>query len=119
VTWSSAWLAMSKQGALSVAVPDAFYVAAGQWMWADVQSIVVRTAGDAAALAPAVRRAIWSASRNLAIVRMATMEEIVAASEAERRFALIVFRGLRAFRARACRDRGVATADPLSALRST
>lgn len=81
-----------KQDTLALAAPDAVYVASGQWMWVDdIQSLVVRTTGDAAAVAPEVRRAIASASRNLAVVRSSTMEQIVAASESERRFALIVF----------------------------
>jgi ABC-type antimicrobial peptide transport system permease subunit len=78
---------------LEAGVPfDAFYVALGQWMWMDYeQSLVVRTDGDPAALAPAIRAAIRSVSAIPAIARVATMEEVVAASEAERRFALTVF----------------------------
>jgi predicted permease len=82
-----------KQSSLEAGVPfDAFYVALGQWMWMDYeQSLVVRTDGDPAALAPAIRAAIRSVSAIPAIARVATMEEVVAASEAERRFALTVF----------------------------
>jgi predicted permease len=82
-----------KQTSLEAGVPfDAFYVALGQWMWMDYeQSLVVRTDGDPAALAPAIRDAIRSVSSIPAIARVATMEEIVTASEAERRFALTVF----------------------------
>jgi putative ABC transport system permease protein len=72
--------------------PDAVYVAAAQWMGIDlVRSLVVRTDGDAAALVPAVRQAIASASSIPAITRVATMDELMAASEAERHFALTVF----------------------------
>jgi putative ABC transport system permease protein len=56
-----------------------------------VMSLVVRTHGDAAALAPAIRRAIWSADKDLPIVRVATMGELVERSVADRRFALILF----------------------------
>jgi putative ABC transport system permease protein len=56
-----------------------------------VQSIVVRTRGDAAALAPAVRNAIWSIDKDVPVMRVATMQSLVSASEAERRFALILF----------------------------
>ena len=56
-----------------------------------MQSLVVRTRGDAAALAPAIRSAIWSVDKDQPIVRVATMENLLAASEAERRFALILF----------------------------
>ena len=54
-------------------------------------SLVVRARGDAAALAPAVRQAIWSVDKDQPIVRVATMDELLAASAAERRFALILF----------------------------
>jgi putative ABC transport system permease protein len=56
-----------------------------------VLSLVVRTHGDAAALVPAVRSAIWSVDKDQPIVRVATMEQLVATSEAQRRFAMIVF----------------------------
>jgi putative ABC transport system permease protein len=52
---------------------------------------VVRTRGDAAALAPAVRQAIWSVDKDQPVVRVATMEGLRAASAAERRFALVLF----------------------------
>jgi putative ABC transport system permease protein len=71
---------------------DIVYVTTAQWLWADNPLwLVVRSHGDAAALAPAVRKAIWSVDRDQPIVRVATMESIVAASAAQRRFALIVF----------------------------
>jgi putative ABC transport system permease protein len=54
-------------------------------------SFVVRTRGDAAALTPAVKRAIWSVDKDQPIVRVATMDNVLAASAAQRRFALIVF----------------------------
>ena len=38
-------------------------------------SLVVRARGDAAALAPAVRQAIWSVDKDQPIVRVATMED--------------------------------------------
>jgi putative ABC transport system permease protein len=81
-----------KQTSLALGPPDAFYVASGRWSWVDtVQSLVVRTGVDAAALAPAVKSAIWSVDRNQPILRIATMDTLVARSEAERRFTLIVF----------------------------
>jgi putative ABC transport system permease protein len=80
-----------KQQSLSVAVENAFYVPTTQWPWADdVLSLVVRTRGDAAALAPAIRRAIWSVDKDQPIVRVATMESLLTVSEAQRRFTLIV-----------------------------
>jgi len=81
-----------KQTALSLGPSDAFYVAGGQWSWVDsVQTLVVRTAGDPAALAAAVKQAIWSVDPNQPIVRVETLEALVARSEAERRFALVIF----------------------------
>jgi len=40
---------------------------------------------------PGVRSAIWSIDKDVPLMRMATMESLVSASEAERRFALILF----------------------------
>jgi putative ABC transport system permease protein len=75
-----------------VGAQDAFYVTTAQWSWVDnVQSIVVRSKGDAVALAPAIKKAIWSADRDQPITRVATVAGLVAAASAERRFALIVF----------------------------
>jgi len=56
-----------------------------------VQSLVIRTRGDAAGLAPAIRQAIWSVDRNQPIVRVATMNSLLLKSEAERHFVLILF----------------------------
>jgi putative ABC transport system permease protein len=82
-----------KQSSLeAVAAPEAVYVAMGQWMWVDsVQSLVVRADGDAAALLPSIKSAVASVSSVPAITRVATMDELMAASEAERRFALTAF----------------------------
>jgi putative ABC transport system permease protein len=81
-----------KQTSLALDESDAFYTTRTQWAWVDnVQSLVVRTRGDAAALAPAIRSAIWSVDKDQPIVRVATMDNLLAASEAERRFALILF----------------------------
>ena len=80
-----------KQESLAFSQTDAFYVPIEQWPWVDnAQSLVARTAGDAAALAPSVRRAIWSVDSNQPIRRIATMGALIAASAAQRRFALIV-----------------------------
>jgi putative ABC transport system permease protein len=81
-----------KQTSLAVSQSDAVYVTTAQWLWADgTQWLVVRTRGDAAALAPAVRQAIWSVDKDQPVVRVATMEGLLAASAAERRFALTLF----------------------------
>ena len=81
-----------KQGSLALDDEDAFYVSTRQWTWAEnVLSLVARTRGDAAAMAPAVRDAIWSVDRDQPIVRVATMESLVSSSEAQRHFVLILF----------------------------
>jgi len=81
-----------KQASLALSDSDAFYTATTQWSWVDsVQSLVVRTRGDAATLAPAIRKAIWSVDKDQPIVRVATMDNLVAKSEAERHFVLILF----------------------------
>lgn len=81
-----------KQASLASDQPDAFYVASGQWPWVDnVQSLVVRTRGEPAALIPLVKRAVWSVDKDQPITRVATMTELVSRSAAERRFALVVF----------------------------
>jgi len=81
-----------KQMSLAVNESDAVYTPSTQWRFADrVMSLVVRADGDAAALAPAIRQAVWSVDKDQSIVRVATMDDLVAASAAERRFALIVF----------------------------
>src|SRR5262245_40318444 len=54
-------------------------------------SLVVRVRGSAASLAPAIREAVRSVDKNQPVVRVATMADLVAASAAERRFALILF----------------------------
>jgi putative ABC transport system permease protein len=81
-----------KQTSLAVSGADAVYVTPVQWHWVDnVMSLVVRAHADAAALAPAVRDAIWSVDKNQPIVRVATMKSLLARSEADRHFALILF----------------------------
>jgi putative ABC transport system permease protein len=82
-----------KQASLALESPDAVYFAMGQWLWVDsVQSLVVRArTDDAAALAPSVERAIWSVDPTPPLVRVATMKDLLEASESQRSFALVVF----------------------------
>src|SRR5262249_43057505 len=71
---------------------EAVYVTPTQWYFADnAMSLVVRSRGDAAALAPALRQAIRAVDKDQPIVRVATMENLLAATAAERRFALVLF----------------------------
>jgi putative ABC transport system permease protein len=81
-----------KQLSLALTEPDAVYVTTGQWRFADnAMSLVVRGPGGGAGLAPVVRQAIWAVDKDRPIVRVATMDDLVAASGAERRFTLILF----------------------------
>jgi predicted permease len=81
-----------KQMSLALNESDAVYIPATQWRFADrAMSLVVRVRDDAAALAPTIRQAVWSVDKDQPVVRVATMDDLVAASAAERRFALIVF----------------------------
>ena len=81
-----------KQASLAASQSDAVYITPEQWRFADnAMSLVVRARGDAAALAPAIKQAIWSVDKDQPIVRVATMDDLLAASAAERRFALILF----------------------------
>jgi len=81
-----------KQSSLADGETDAIYLTPTQWHWVDNRmSLVVRTNGNAAALVPMVRNAIHSVDRNQPIVRVATMDDLVGRSVADRRFALILF----------------------------
>jgi len=53
--------------------------------------LVVRSRGELEELTPAIRQAIWSVDKDQPIIRVATMDQRLAASAAERRFALILF----------------------------
>jgi len=81
-----------KQTSLAINQADAVYLSIEQtWFADDTLSFVIRTRGDAAALAPAVEAAIWSVDKNQPVVRIMTMDRMMAANEAERRFVLILF----------------------------
>jgi putative ABC transport system permease protein len=81
-----------KQASLAVSQEDAFYIPTTQWPLVDnAPSLVVRTHGDAATLAPVIKNAIWAVDKDQPIVRVATMASLLTASEADRRFALTLF----------------------------
>ncbi|HMA25430.1 MAG TPA: FtsX-like permease family protein, partial [Gemmatimonadaceae bacterium] len=81
-----------RQTSLSLGDEDAVYTTPGQWHWGDqLMTLVVRGRGDATALTPAIRRAIWSVDKNQPIVRIATMDELLDRSQANRHFALDLF----------------------------
>jgi hypothetical protein len=71
---------------------DAIYTTPEQW-WApdNVMSLVVRGRADPSMLAPAVRAAIWSVDKDQPVVRVSLMDDLLDASAADRRFALVLF----------------------------
>jgi putative ABC transport system permease protein len=68
-----------------------WYVPERQFDADNMEVLIVRTAGDPAALAPAVRRTIAAIDPTQPIVKIATMEDVVAASTSQRRLALALF----------------------------
>ena len=81
-----------KQLSLAGNETDAVYMNVNQWRFADnVMTVVVQARDKPEALGPAIRQAIWTVDKDQPIVRIATMETLVKASAAERRFALVVF----------------------------
>src|SRR6185437_8863562 len=71
---------------------DAAYITPEQSWYADqAMSLVVRARGSSASLIPELKNAIWSADKNQPIVRVTTMETLLAATVAQRRFTLILF----------------------------
>jgi predicted permease len=84
-----------KQVSLAFVQGEAVYLPVSQWHYVDqVLSLVARAQGEPGSLASAVRSAVWSVDPDQAVVRVATMEDLVAASAEDRRFA---FRLLSAF----------------------
>ena len=81
-----------KQLSLETTLFDAVYLAPEQWLFADrALTFVIKTRGDAASLTAAVSSAIWSVDKDQPIVRIATLDDIVASTARERRFALLLF----------------------------
>src|SRR5579863_5830516 len=81
-----------KQTSLAAGMEDAFYMTSAQgWFTDNPMSLVVRGRGDVVALAPSIKQAIWSVDKDQPVRKVAAMEALVARSEAERSFALIVF----------------------------
>jgi putative ABC transport system permease protein len=81
-----------KHTGLDAVTNQQFYIPERQWYYADNSAvIVVRTTGDPASVAGAVRRAIASIDPSLPIIRVATMDQLVARTTAQRRLALVLF----------------------------
>jgi putative ABC transport system permease protein len=81
-----------KQASLAVSQPEAVYMTTTQSLFGDnALWFVVRAHGDPRAIVPALKEAVWSVDKDQPIVRVATMDGLLAASAAQRRFALILF----------------------------
>lgn len=79
-------------GGLDETPIDQMYLPEKQWNWADgAMTLVIRTAGDPAALTNAVKQAVWSVDKDQPISKVATMTELLSTTTAERRFALRLF----------------------------
>ena len=80
------------QRSLGERADNAIYVPESQMFFSDgAMSLVVRTGSDPAAMTASLRAAIRSVDQDQPIVRVATMRELVAQTEARRRFALTLF----------------------------
>ncbi|HEY2850410.1 MAG TPA: ABC transporter permease [Gemmatimonadaceae bacterium] len=81
-----------REAGLGAEKMNAFYSTLEQAQWVDNPLwLVVRARGDAAALTDAIKQAVWSVDKDQPISRIATMDARIAATEAQRHFALIVF----------------------------
>jgi putative ABC transport system permease protein len=80
-----------RQASLAGTPADAIYVANSQWFWGDQQMTLVVRADNPVALISTLRNAVWSVDKDQPIVHIATMEKMVEASEAQRRFVMIIF----------------------------
>ena len=78
--------------ALDASEPSQIYIPERQWQFADNSvALVVRTRGDPAALARAVRRVVQAVDATQPVTALATMEQVVATSTAQRRLAMLLF----------------------------
>ncbi len=81
-----------KQSSLALDDLHQIYTPTTQWHWPDAElTLVVRSNVSTAALVPAIKRAIWSVDKDQPIVRVATMGGLLEASEAKRRFTMMLF----------------------------
>ena len=81
-----------KQASLDLESDNAIYIPESQWHFADdAMSLVVRSRVDPTALTAALRRAIRSVDRDVPVVRIATMTDLLERSTGSRRYALLLF----------------------------
>jgi len=78
--------------ALDATESSQVYIPERQWQFADnIIAVVVRTRGDPTTLARAVRTAAQAVDAAQPVTSLATMEQVVASSTAQRRLALLLF----------------------------
>ena len=81
-----------KQTSLAITETAAVYIPTEQsWFADETLSFVIRARGDASLVTAAAKNAIWSIDSTQPIVRVMTMDRIMAIGQAERRFVLILF----------------------------
>jgi putative ABC transport system permease protein len=67
------------------------YVPEAQWFNPDSDmTLVIRTNGNPTALSAAARAVVWSVSRNVRITEVASMDKVIGASVAQRRFPMMM-----------------------------
>lgn len=74
-----------RHGGLHQEPSPEMYVPYTQQAWRFLR-LAVRTTGDPAALAPALRKSVWAVDRDQPVSRVRTMDDVVAASMGETRF---------------------------------
>ena len=81
-----------KQSGLALSDSDAVYTTTAQWHWADPSlSLVVRSNANVSELTSSIRKTIWSIDKDLPIMRVSLMSDLVTRSEGERHFTVILF----------------------------
>jgi putative ABC transport system permease protein len=81
-----------RHSGLDESVTRQFYVPERQWFFSDNEEVlVIRTEGDPSSVVSSVRRMIAQIDPTQPIVKVATMQSVIAASTAQRRLALVLF----------------------------
>jgi putative ABC transport system permease protein len=81
-----------RHGGLDAVTTHQWYAPERQWFGADYAVIlIVRANTDAATLGPAVRKTIASIDPTAPVINIATMDQLVAVSTAQRQLALVLF----------------------------
>ena len=79
------------QASLETDDASAVYMTPSQWNFADASMWIVVRAPAGEGIAASIRAAVWSVDPNQPVVRLTTMDALLAAATSDRRFALFVF----------------------------